>query len=236
MSIKYNISRMMLEKFQSVQYRPSGLIEHPLFDWIQCESKLPWLKLKLDIPIDIIEPEIQAIKHLMVPHRDDYNEHQGWESFCIHGRGYNLTREDEHYTNAPDYHWTEEACAYMPNTVKYFQTQWAGSKFQRVRVMRLAPGGYISIHSDGPLDVLGPINIAITQPKDCFFVMEKFGIVPFEVGSAFWLNISTRHAVFNDSDQDRWHIIVHHQNDNIDFQNVVVKSYDMLYNQLNERM
>lgn len=236
MSIKYKISRMMFEKFRHVQHHPSGLIKQPSFNWVQTESKLPWLKLQLDIPTDIIKSEIQAIKNLLVPHRDDYSEHRGWESFCIHGHGYNLTREDNHYTNVSGYHWTKEACEYMPETVKYFQTQWPGAKFQRVRVMRLAPGGYIAIHSDGPPDWLGPINIAITQPKDCYFVMEKFGIVPFDTGSAFWLNVSTRHAVFNDSDQERWHIIVHQQNDNIEFHNIVAKSYDMLYNQFNERM
>lgn len=235
MSKIHQISRMVFDRFQHNHYQPKGLISEPEFEWIRDHSRLPWLKLDVEIPVQIILTEIQAIRHLLVSHRDNYNEHQGWESFCIHGRGYNFTREDECYSESdPDYHWTTEAKQYMPSTVQYFQTQWPGQEFQRIRVMRLAPNGYISVHKDSTSDQLHPINIAITQPQSCAFVMEKHGTVPFHAGSAFWLNVSNRHVVFNDSDQERWHIIVHQKNDNIKFREVVAKSYNILYNQLNE--
>jgi hypothetical protein len=41
--------------------------------------------------------------------------------------------------------------------------------------------------------------------------------------------VSNHHTVFNHSQQDRWHIIVH-QNNNDKFQDLVVKSYKNLYN------
>lgn len=235
MSKIHQISRMIFNRFRNSQPDYSELLPMPNFEWIRDHSRLPWLKLDIDIPVDMILQEIHAIRHLLVSHRDDYNEHQGWESFCIHGRGYNFTREDECYSESdPAYHWTDEAKQYMPNTIKYFQTQWPGIDYRRIRVMRLAPKGYISVHNDGTADSLHPINIAITQPQSCAFVMEKHGTVPFQVGSAFWLNVSNRHVVFNDSDQERWHIIVHQKNDNVKFRDVVAKSYNMLYNQLNE--
>lgn len=233
---KHTVSRLMFNRFRNHQHHPQGLIARPSADWIQQHSGLPWLELNIQVPVHTIWSEIQAIMPLVVAHREEYSEHQGWESFCIHGRAYNMTREDEHYHSDLPYHWTQEACNLMPNTVKYFQTAWPGSVFRRIRVMRLAAGGYISIHSDSDRPGLGPINIAITQPTHCAFVMENFGTVPFQPGRAVWLDVSNRHTVFNDSDQDRWHIIVHQESDDIRFQNIVANSYDMLYNQLNEIM
>lgn len=122
----------------------------------------------------------------------------------------------------------------MPKTVDFFKEIWPGSGYRRIRVMLLKPGGHIAIHQDGNIPGLDPINIAITQPKDCAFVMEKHGAVPFEPGQAFWLDISNRHTLFNDSDQDRWHIIVHQNFDNPKFQELVVNSYKRLYNNCNE--
>lgn len=234
--MKHDISKLILKRFLDVTYFPTNLPPDPNFNWIQTASRLPWLRLDIEIPnVDILN-EIQNIHHLLVAHRDDYSEHSGWESFCIHGRGYNLTRESSHYSISNDYHWTAEALEFMPKTVKFFQTVWPASTYYRVRVMRLRPNGYISIHSDYETPALRPINIAITQPDECHFVMEKFGRVPYVPGSAFWLDVSNRHTVFNNSLQDRWHLIVHQDFDNIEFQNLVAKSYKIVYNQHNERM
>jgi hypothetical protein len=234
-NLKLSISRKILNRFKNQSYCPIDLPPGPNFEWIQTQSKLPWLKLDITIPTDFILDEIKKIQNLLIPHREDYNEHSGWESFCIHGRGYAYTREDEKYnTTLPDYHWTDEAVSLMPFTVNYFRTQWPGSCYRRIRVMKLAPGGHITVHKDSDDSRLTAINIAITQPAECYFVIEKFGRVPFSIGSAFWLDLSNRHVVFNDSDQDRWHIIVHQETNQTEFQNLVAKSYSMLYNQTNE--
>jgi hypothetical protein len=96
--------------------------------------------------------------------------------------------------------------------------------------MLLEPNGYINFHRDHDDSQLTAINIAITQPDDCHFVMEHHGCVPFESGSAYWLDISNNHTVFNDSTQLRWHIIVHQDLNHPKFQDLVVKSYHRLYN------
>jgi hypothetical protein len=59
--------------------------------------------------------------------------------------------------------------------------------------------------------------------------MAKHGTVPFAPGQALWLDISNQHTVINNSDQSRWHIIVHQSFDN-NFQNMVVNSYKKMYN------
>lgn len=204
------------------------------FDWICNHSGLPWLRLNIDVPWQTILNEIVNIQSLLTQHRDDYGEHQGWYSFCIHGKSYNATREDAYYNDSRPYIWTPEAQKFMPKTFEYFSTQWPGSEYQRVRMMLLEPGGYITVHSDYDRRGLHPINIAITQPDDCYFLMEKHGVIPFRPGQAYMLDISNKHLVFNNSDQPRWHIIVHQSLDNKEFQNQVVNSYKALYNNNNE--
>lgn len=216
-------------RYQLPDYNPAAT-----FDWIQKDSGLPWLPLTLAVPHSTILSEIKNIESLFSTHREDYNEHQGWKSFCIHGKSYDATREDEYYNDTRPHTWTREAETMMPATVDYFQTQWPGSQYRRIRVMLLEPGGYISIHRDNVTPGLSAINIAITNPEGCNFVMEAKGTVPFRSGLAFWLDISNHHTVFNNSNQNRWHIIVHQSFNDQKFQDEVVKSYNILYNNYNE--
>lgn len=215
--------------YQLPEYRPTAD-----FNWIIHYSGLPWLLLDIDIPVQLIKNELINIQNLMTPHRDDYSEHRGWLSFCIHGKSFDATRENEFYNDQRPLIWTHEAEQLMPETVNYLQTVWPHNCLHRVRVMLLEPGGYVSIHRDYDTQCLSPINIAITQPNGCNFVMEQHGTVPFYPGSAYMLDISNNHVVFNDSPDPRWHIIVHQSFDNIEFQNLVVKSYHTMYNCINE--
>lgn len=228
--MKTQLSRKIFDRFLNKQLTLPEYNDHATADWIRQESRLPWLPLDIKIPTNTILREIQNVKHLLTVHRDDYAEHSGWSSFCLHGKAYNATREDSYYDDSRPYIWTPEAEKLMPETVEFFK-HWPAAGFRRLRVMRLAPGGWIAIHRDTTVSNLQPINIAITQPKECAFVMEQHGKVPFETGKALLLDISNLHTIFNDSDQDRWHLIVHQQF-NQDFDNLVVKSYKKLYNKI----
>jgi hypothetical protein len=232
--MKKEVSQLMFKKYVEhrcdlPEYNPNAT-----FNWIQHHSGLPWLRLGIPIPFKTILQEIKNIESLLSTHRDDYSEHSGWKSFCIHGKSYNSTREDEYYADTKPYIWTPESEKLMPETVKYFKNDWPATKYARIRVMLLEPGGYVSIHRDHDDSRLSAINIAITQPKGCNFVMEKFGSVPFVEGAAYWLDISNNHTVFNHSDQPRWHLIVHQLDNSQNFQNEVVKSYNIMYNMCNE--
>jgi hypothetical protein len=234
--MKQAISQLMFKKYINSKYQLPAPNPKADFDWIRQESGLPWLRLNINVPHQMILQELETIQSLLIDHRDHLGEHQGWKSFCIHGKSFDATREEEYYNDLRPYVWTHEAQRYLPRTVEYFCNQWPGNIFTRVRVMLLAPGGYISIHSDSSRSQLAPINIAITQPANCDFVMEQHGAVPFEPGDAFWLDVSNRHTVFNNSKQLRWHLIVHQSFDNVKFQNLVVNSYQTMYNQHNEKM
>lgn len=227
--MKHKISQLMFKKYINSQYQLPEYNPNSTFDWIMSNSGLPWLQLDIAIPYETILNEIKNIESLLVDHRDDYGEHHGWKSFCIHGKSYNATREESYYNDDRPYVWTKEAQESMPQTVNYFSTIWPGSEFKRVRVMLLEPGGYVSVHQDSKVSKMTAINIAITQPDECKFVMANHGVVPFEPGRALWMDISNQHTVVNNSDQPRWHIIVHQSFDD-NFQNMVVNSYKKLYN------
>lgn len=198
-------------------------------NWIRSSSGLPWLKLDIEIPFEKIFLEIQNIKIYFSDHRTDYNEHSSWRSFCIHGKSYDSTREDEYYKDSRPYGWTPESEQMMPETVAFFKTQWPSQDFLRLRIMELAPGGIISVHTDGEgIGKLYPINIAITQPSGCDFYMEKFGIVPFSKGDSYILNVHNRHTIINNSNEYRYHVIIHHKNiDELD--QLILKSYKKSY-------
>ncbi len=183
-------------------------------------SGIPWLELDINVPHEDILKEIKNNIELLVDHRDDYGEHSGWKSFCIHGKSLTTT---QHCVDDRPFCWIPEIVESMPHTVEYFQS-W-NLDFYRLRVMALEPGGFISIHKDSDQKILYPINIAITQPTDCKFVMEDWGVVPFEVGKSFMLDVSNRHAVVNNSYETRYHIIVHYKELNDKFKNIVKISY-----------
>lgn len=204
------------------------------FDWIRRHSGLPWLRLAINVPyLDIIQ-EIERSTVEYNVHRDDYAENRGWLSGCLHGKSWSSTREDSCYDDDLKHKWTDESEKFFPYTKNYFQNFWPATQYKRLRIMLLEPHGYISIHKDHTTPGLNAINIAITQPKDCNFVFEKHGSIPFVPGSAFLIDTSNNHTVFNDSDQKRWHIIVHQSFDDPRFQKLVANSYHMLYNNNNE--
>lgn len=194
------------------------------YHWIINQSSLPWLKLNIQIPyIDIIQ-EIENVKNYFVQHRNEYGNNKGWESFCIHGKSYDATRESNYYNDDRPCVWTKESIEHMPKTVNYFSSQWPANSFSRLRIMKLNPHSCIEIHKDNDKNILDPVNIAITQPDECNFVFENHGVVPFSVGDCFMLDVSNKHVVYNNSDQDRYHIIVHHKPNKF-FEDIVTESY-----------
>jgi hypothetical protein len=196
------------------------------YEQIINHSGLPYLQLKIDVPHDMIRREILSATHLLVPHRYD-KESSGWSSFCLHGRAIGDTLDNEYYNNEQPMHWTPEALELLPDTIEWIRSCWPNEGFQRVRVMCLEPGGWIGVHHDYNDPHLGPSNIAITQPNDCAFYMQDAGVVPFEPGRVFCLDVSRPHAVVNNSNEPRYHIIIHH-NENRDWRRLIMQSYEEL--------
>jgi len=179
----------------------------PKAEWIY-QSGIPWLKLDINVPFQEIEEEWNNVSHLAVYHRDNdqiYNlKNFGWKSLTIYGVSSDITVE-----STGNHQWTEiaEMC---PKT-----TEWIKNNFiinettRRIRFMYLEPGGYILPHRDRDFSKLSEINVAISHPSKCYFKFKNYGIIPFSNGDAFIIDTSKEHAVHNQSNSARLHIILH---------------------------
>lgn len=184
--------------------------------------KEPFYKLctipKFDTELFLKEIEKLEEFDLFSKHRG--NMHPGWSSFVLHGLGHGKTQGYEYYGYTNDeeapYDWTNEALEYCPSIVNYFKEIKLKNRYHRVRIMKLAPGGYISMHDDDPKKFRNQWanNIAINNPDGCemHFWNETFqyaGMVPWKPNDSYLIRIHWKHMVRNLSNENRYHIIVH---------------------------
>ena len=204
--------------------------------WILNDAKFGWIELDLEIDIASWRLESQQAEPYFVAHREDNNT--GWNSCCIHGIDtYGYINEDD-----VPYNWTELSHK-VPAVKHFWQNVFPTDNYRRIRFMELTPGAAITPHSDMPgrlpgeagmdmLDFGVPINIAVIHPKDCYMVLEGYGVVPFKEGKAFIVNIRNYHSVINFSNQSRVHVIGHsygYGSKLTEFAELVVRSYEKMY-------
>lgn len=204
---------------------------HSQANWIIFKSGIPYLPLTIEGPWQEMYAEALALDNEFVTHRSDG---EGWSSLSIHGLSAKQTLSHDEYPEyantcidqAP-YAWTEiqDRC---PVTVNFFKKQFPFTRYYRVRYMRLAPGGTIPPHSDGPGNRMLAVNFALNQPAGCEMVMENVGVVPFkDTGGAIAFNNTRNHAVQNLSLTPRYHIIAHGLWDHR-YSRLLVNSYHQL--------
>ena len=200
-------------------------------EWIFRESHLPYLEMDISMPYAEILAEARAVRHRFVTHREGDGE--GWMSLCIHGMSAEQTDAPNMYgythETAP-YTWTDIADL-CPVTTDYFKNQFPFQFYHRLRFMLLRPGGYIVQHSDNRTSNLGAAtNISLNNPVGCKFVTER-GLIPFrDTGSVMMFNNHYQHVVFNDSDEERIHIIVHGAWDGRRWNPIINRSYEQARN------
>ena len=157
--------------------------------------------------------EAKKLSKHYVPHRH-HESHKGWSSLVIHGISSVHTESSHTYGFTDDtapWRWTDisDLC---PTITNFFKNEFDYDKYFRIRIMKLSPGGYVWPHKDST-DIsenhIGPINLALNNPTNCNFYMENVGILPFQQGRSIKLNLYNVHSVYNHSEEDRFHIIVH---------------------------
>ena len=98
--------------------------------------------------------------------------------------------------------------------------------YDRVRYMYLEPGGYITPHNDYSHNKLGPLNISLNNPEHCYFKMiDDNAYVPWKPGKMIKMNVGHQHAVMNDTDEVRVHMIVHGQYGGRGYEDIMLKSW-----------
>lgn len=165
------------------------------------------------INFDQMLNEAINLKNLFVEHRP--KDGCGWKSLCIHGLSSVHTDHHNYYgyenrDKAP-YKWTDLS-NFCPTIVNFFKKDFDYKIYDRIRIMKLEPGGYIMPHQDvfdKSEQHLGPINISLNNPDKCKFYMENIGYLPFNNKKIIMLNLYNIHWVYNESDEARYHLIVH---------------------------
>lgn len=170
-------------------------------------SGTPFIKLKINVPGSAMASEAYALEDKFISHRFG----DGWKSLVIHGLGADKTQSYSTYgykeRPVDSYHWTElaEQCPITVNWLKSFPCD----QFHRVRFMLLEPHSTIPQHKDGGvLNGLNAVNVALDHPKECKMVLKNTEI-PFESGTAFYIDNGWDHYVVNNSDRPRMHMIIH---------------------------
>lgn len=208
--------------------------------WVTNEANLATLRLDgLNFPHEEVHKEILACAedYPWVKHRGD--DHPDWMSLVLHGQSWDATGTPDahpefgfaHENCAPAseiFHYTEIA-KYFPRTIKWLEEESPFHNFRRVRFMLLKPGGWILPHTDYEEQRLGPCNIAVYHPKKCGFYMEGAGEVPWQNGDVRLIDVGKNHGVYNNSDEDRIHIIVHADRKQDVFPKIVKESFRNQY-------
>jgi hypothetical protein len=174
-------------------------------------STVKYLKLDIPFPHEAMLAEAKALRHRYVEHRG--GESKGWMSLTLHGFGENKTGVWKDYgfktsVEASDHMFWTEAADLCPITKNFFLTNFPCNKFGRVRFMLLEAGGYINMHSDSNMPMVENINMVLNNPEECVWNWgDGDPNPPMQPGGAYAMNISYHHAVYNNSNEDRYHII-----------------------------
>jgi hypothetical protein len=178
------------------------------------ETNAKYLNLNISFPYKDMLKEAKALRHRFVEHRGDQSK--GWLSLTLHGHGENNTGTWQSYwyknsiEASKDLHWTKAALE-CPITLDFLKNHFPCEKFGRVRFMLLEAGGYIGMHSDSNsgIRLLENINLSLNNPEGCIWSWQDGDPDVFmEPGKAYAMNISYHHAVYNNSNEDRYHMII----------------------------
>lgn len=176
-------------------------------------SDAKYLKLDIPVPHGQMLAEAESLKKRFTDHRYDDKSHRGWKSLSLYGLAENKhdSWQDYGYSSAidaaKDFKWTEAALE-CPTTVEWLKNKFPCQQFGRVRLMCVEAGGWIGLHSDTKYRILENINIPLSNPHGCVWRWEDREDLFMQPGGVYAMNISYQHSVFNNSNLDRYHLIV----------------------------
>lgn len=193
-------------------------------------SKAKCLKLDLDIPYAQILEEAKNLREKFVPYRSSYKT-KGWYSLPIIGKSSHEPYSwHSYYEDAKDsvdgMTWTDIAYS-CPVTKSWLENIYPSNAYARVRFMLLEAGGRIEPHTDTDLSILAAVNVALSNPEKCVWKWgdgKELHILP---GEAYAMNISYEHSVINDSQEDRYHLIVHHYDSLDEYKKMMTRSMEI---------
>ena len=191
-------------------------------------SNAKYLKLDIQVPHEAIHKEIELVKDKFIEYRS--KDAAGWYSLPIIGKSAAEPNSWQSYfpTAAdaiPFMKWTEisDLC---PVTTNWLKNVYPSKMYARVRFMLLKPGGVIDFHKDTEHMVLGATNVAITNPKGCAWHWKDGESLEFNPGDAYAMNLGYEHSIRNNSQEDRYHIIVHHYDSTLEWKKMITDAME----------
>lgn len=181
----------------------------------ETKTLLPYIPISKckDFPEPNFQKILEEVHHLddyFIPHRN-YDGHKDWSSICLFGLSsvHIGSHESVGYDEFNELlHWTD--VSYFTPTIVDYVKQLKYEQLSRVRIMKLGKQGYISPHQDVPKpSVGGALNISLSNPIGCKFYIEDRGFLPFHKYFAIHPNIGYKHCVYNESNEIRYHLIIH---------------------------
>lgn len=178
------------------------------------ETRARYLKLDIPVPYKEMLEEARSLKDRFTPHRG--GESKGWMSLALHGLDENRHENwsDYGYASAAeaakDFVWTS-ASKDCPVTMDFLTRIFPSKKYGRVRFMLVEAGGHIGMHIDSKsmIYLTENINIALNNPVGCVWQWgDGHPDLVMEEGGAYAMNITYEHSVVNNSNEDRFHLIV----------------------------
>jgi hypothetical protein len=184
--------------------------------------------LKLDIPVPYKEmlDEARLLKDKFTSHRNDDSIHKGWKGLTLYGLSDNRHEswQDYGYSSAieaaKDFVWSEVSTQ-CPVTIDFLKNTFPCQRFGRVRFMLVEAGGRIGPHTDTSHRLLENINISLSNPSGCIWRWGDGEEMFMEPGGAYAMNISYEHSIINNSNEDRFHLIVARHDSTAEWKNLI---------------
>jgi hypothetical protein len=186
-----------------------------------------FLKLDIKFPYEAMLAEARALKHKFTDHRG--NAHKGWKSLALYGLGDDLHENwsDYGYSSASEaaeyFKWTDSAHD-CPVTLNFFLNHFPCQRYGRVRFMLVEAGGFIGMHNDSRIPLVENINMALNNPKQCIWTWGDGEELFMEPGGAYAMNIHYDHAIYNNSNEDRFHLIAARHDSTTEWKRLINKA------------
>jgi len=182
-------------------------------EYLFSDSK--YLKLDIELPYEEMLREAKSLRSKFITYRQPDSENNTWYSLPIIGLSstkpyaWNVYNYKDAREAAQDVTWTDitELC---PVTSHWLRNVYPSQRYGRVRFMLLEAGGSIDFHKDTEYPVLAAINIALSNHPECKWHWKDGESLAFKPGESYAMNLSYEHSVVNNSNEDRYHIIIHH--------------------------
>lgn len=207
-------------------------------EWILQQKHIGWIKLDIKFNKDLWKQEMLEAEG----HYHDYgdgNDTRAWASCCIHGLGIKKVFPAAKYglDEATTPHNYTELAEKVPSIANFWKNDFPHTRYSRIRFMKLGPGGYLGVHNDydlpdqtSRLDFIIPVNLAISHPDGCDWIVEDCGTVPWNDGDVFLIDVSKNHCVINQSNKPRIHMVAYIflDGNKKDFSELLVRSYSKM--------